>query len=148
MFKLFGAGRFLEAHVEDWVLETWAWLLTEFGGMDRLRRAPLVLPIRDFFPPTQTTGHARALYLFEQVKRWSGLAEWPCELEAFDRPVGGRVAHVGAIKRGGAANGTFRTTENRAIISYASDLVSQPERLIATFAHELAHYLLLVHMTH
>ena len=38
MFKLFGAGRFLEPDVEDWVLETWAWLLTEFGGLGQLRQ--------------------------------------------------------------------------------------------------------------
>ena len=143
MFKLFGGGRFLEADVEDWLLETWAWLLTEFGGMDRLRRAPLVLPTREFFPPTETTGHARALYLFGRIKVMTGMVDWPCELEAFDRPVGGRVAQVGALKRGGSANGTFRTTDNRAIISYASDLVDQPMRLIATLTHELAHYLLL-----
>jgi hypothetical protein len=143
MFKLFGGGRFLEADVEDWVLETWAWLMTEFGGMDRLRRAPLVLPTRDFFPLTETTGHARALYLFDRIKLMTGMVDWPCELEAFDRPVGGRIAQVGAIARGGSANGTFRTVENRAIVSYASDLVAQPMRLIATLAHELAHYLLL-----
>jgi hypothetical protein len=143
MFGLFRAGRFLEAGVEDWVLETWAWLLTEFGGLGRLRQSALVLPTRDFFPPTDTVGDARALYLFQQVKLWAGLADWPCELEAFDRPAGARVAQVGAIRHGKSANGTFRIVENRAVISYASDLVSQPAQLIATLAHELAHYLLL-----
>ena len=142
MFKLFGPGRFLDADVEDWLLETWAWLLTELGGLERLRQAPLVLPSRDFFPPTETVGHARALYLFQQVKLWSGLAEWPCELESFDRPAGGLVAQVGALQRGKSANGTFRTPDNRAIVSYAGDLVTQPAKLIATLAHELAHYLL------
>ena len=122
MFKLFGGGRFLEADIEDWVLETWAWLLTEFGGMERLRRSPLVLPTREFFPLTETEGHARALYLFDRVKLMTGLRDWPCELEAFDRPRGAQVAQVGAIRHGGSANGTFRTTDNRAIISYTSDL--------------------------
>lgn len=142
MFKLFGAGRFLEAEIEDWVLETWAWLMTEFGGMERLQRAPLVLPTREFFPPTETEGHARALYLFDRIKLLSGLADWPCELEAYDRPRGAQVAQVGAIRHGGSANGTFRTTGNRVIVSYASDLVGQPVQLIGTLAHELAHYLL------
>ena len=143
MFKLFGSGRFLKADVEDWVLETWAWLMTAFGGMDRLRHAPLVLPTKDFFPPTETAGHARALYIFERIKLMSGLGDWPCELEAFDRPRGARLALIGAIQHGKSANGTFRTTDNRAIVSYASDLVSQPVKLIATLAHELSHYLLL-----
>jgi hypothetical protein len=144
MLKLFGKGRFLEADVEDWLLEAWAWLLTEFGGMDRLRRSPMVRPTREFFPPTDTKGHARALYLFDQVKLWAGLKSWPCELEAFDRPTGVRVAETFAIRHGKSAHGTFRTTDNRAIVSYASDLVDHPMRLIATLAHELSHYRLLV----
>ena len=72
MFKLFGGGRFLEADIEDWVLETWAWLLTEFGGMERLRRSPLVLPTREFFPLTETEGHARATGF---VNNWTPTAK-------------------------------------------------------------------------
>jgi hypothetical protein len=112
--------------------------------MERLGRSTLVLPTREFFPPTETEGHARALYLFNQVKLWVGLRDWPCELEAFDRPRGAQLAQIGAIQHGKSANGTFRTSDNRAIVSYASDLVNQPVKLIATFAHELSHYLILV----
>src|ERR1700744_6101828 len=139
MFRLFGKARFLEADVEDWVLETWAWLLREFGGLERLRRSPMVLPTREFFPPTDTKGHARALYLFELVKHWSGLRDWPCELEAVDRPTGVGLSDPLVIQRGKGAAGPFRTTDNRAIVSYASDLVDQPMKLIATLAHELSH---------
>src|SRR6185312_10014998 len=117
-FKLFGKARFLDADTEDWVLETWAWLLTEFGGMERLRHSRLVLPTRDFFPLTETTGHARALYLFDQVRRWFGMLDWPSDLEAFDRPQGVRLAQVGAMQHGKSANGTFRTSDDRVIVSY------------------------------
>jgi len=140
---LFGKSRFLDSDVEDWVIETWGWLLTELGGMRRLQQTPMVLATRDFFPPTETTAHARAVYLFERTKLWCGLRDWPCELEAHARPRGHQVALVGAIQHGQSANGTFRIAGNRAIVSYADDLVDQPKKLIATFAHELCHYVLL-----
>ncbi len=141
MLSLFGKPRFLDADIEDWCLETWAWLMSHFGGMQRLRASPAVVPTREFFPPTETEGHARALYIFDLVKRLVGLESWPCDLEAHDRPASSQhVALVGAVSVGGSASGTFRMAEGRAVVSYASDLVTEPRRLIATFAHELAHY--------
>jgi hypothetical protein len=143
MFGLFGKSRFLDADVEDWCLETWAWLMVNLGGMERLKRTPLVIPTREFFPPTEAEGHERALYIFGLIKSLMGVADWPCELEAYDRPEADqRVGLVAQVRVGGAPSGTFRVQNGKAIISYASDLVRQPRQLIATLAHELAHYLL------
>jgi hypothetical protein len=149
MFGLFGKSRFLEADVEDWSLETWAWLMTSFGGMERLRAAPIVIPNRTFFPPTETEGPERAAYLFDRVKVLMGMMDWPCELETYDRPTGAqRVGYYAMIQHGRSAHGAFRISDGRPWISYASDLVSQPKLLIATLAHELAHYLLATAKSH
>ena len=138
---LFGKSRFLEADVEDWVLEAWAWLLTHLGG--RLRYAPLVTATKDYFPPTETVGHERALYVFDRVKTLMGMPDWACELEPFDRlDTEQRVGYYAKLQRGGSAHGTFRIEEGKVIISYASDLTDQPRQLIATLAHELSHYLI------
>jgi hypothetical protein len=45
---LFGKSRFLDADVEDWTLEAWAWLMTNLGGMERLRHARLGTATKDF----------------------------------------------------------------------------------------------------
>ena len=143
MFGLFGKARFLDADVEDWVLETWAWLMTHLGGMQRLTAAPLVVPSHAFFPPTEAEGHDRAVYIFGLIQTLMGLSNWPCDLEAYERPSGRqRVGQYAAIQHGGSAHGTFRIEDNRVIITYAADLVEQPRKLIATLAHELSHYLL------
>jgi hypothetical protein len=143
MFGLFGKSRFLDADVEDWCLETWGWLMTNLGGMGRLSRTPLALPSREFFPPTEAEGHALALYVFGRIKTLMAIDDWPCELESYDRPEDGqRVGYYAKLQRGKSANGTFRIEEGKVIISYASDLLAQPRQLIATLAHELAHYLL------
>jgi hypothetical protein len=143
VFGLFGKSRFLDADIEDWCLETWAWLMAHLGGMQRLQTTTLALPTRAFFPPTETEGHERALYILGLVKAQMGMAEWDCELEPYDRPTGRqRVGHYAAVQHGKSAHGTFRIEDNRVIISYATDLLDQPRRLIATLAHELSHYLL------
>ena len=58
--KLFGGGRFLDEDLEDWQLETWAWLMRHLGGMAHLAGTPLVLPTKDFFPPSGAEGHDKA----------------------------------------------------------------------------------------
>jgi hypothetical protein len=141
MVRLFGDGRFLDAEIEGWVLETWAWLLKASSGWEQMKSTRLVLPTRDFYPPTQTTGHDRALYVFELTRRFMFLDDWPVELEAFERlPRHQRVGTYAALQRGESASGTFRVEDGRAIITYATDLVDDPRRLIATLSHELAHY--------
>jgi hypothetical protein len=141
---LFGPRTFLEEGLEEWCLEAWAWLMRNLGGMSRLGTTPLVMANKDFFPPTTTEGAARGAYLFERVKGHMGMADWPCELESYDRaPIGARLGEFWSVNSH-APSGTFRIEDGRAIISYASDLVQDPRHLIGVFAHELSHYLLAI----
>jgi hypothetical protein len=143
MFGLFGKSRFLDAEIEDWVLEAWAWLMSNIGGMSKLSQAPLILASRDYFPPTETVGHDRALYVFEQVKHWMGMDGWPVELQPVERlEAVQRIGHYAALERQGSASGTFRIEDGQVFITYATDLVDNPRQLIATLSHELSHYLL------
>jgi hypothetical protein len=140
---LFGKSTFLESDLEDWSLETWAWLMRNLGGMARLRAAPLVVPSRDYFPPSETVEHERAVYLFELVKKHMGMEGWSCELEARSRPpMNAQVGEFWHVRSGSRPNGTFRIDEGQPIVSYATDLVAKPADLIATLAHELSHYLI------
>src|SRR6185295_13384719 len=109
VFGLFGKSRFLDADTEDWCLETWAWLMRNLGGMQRLSQMVLITPSREFFPPTETEGHDRAVYIFGLVKHLMGLGNWPCEFEAFDRLRGNPLLNpIAVIQTSGAPNGTFR----------------------------------------
>jgi hypothetical protein len=144
MLGLFGKSRFLDADIEDWCLETWAWLLTNLGGLKRQREMQLVLATREFFPPTDAEGHARALYIFERVKLWMGMKDWACELHADERGEHfQRLGTFAALQHSRRApNGTFTIEDGQVIITYAVDLLAHPRRLIATLSHELAHYLI------
>jgi hypothetical protein len=140
---LFGKSTFLEKELEAWSLETWAWLMRNLGGMARLKRTPLVLANKDFFPVTQTEGAERGRYVFDMVRRWMGIGDWACALESYERPPAN--AHLGGlaiVKGPSAPSGTFRIVDGQPVVSYALDLVDQPRVLIATLAHELSHYMM------
>lgn len=141
---LFGKPRFLDVDLEDWSFATWGWLMRYRGGMARIAKTQWVLPTREFFPPTDAKGHARAEHMFRCVKTHMGMAEWPCRLASFDRVrPDQRVAEVGVVRVATQPNGLFWLDDDgRANIEYAADLIDQPLVLAATFAHELAHYLL------
>lgn len=143
---LFGGRTFLDPEVEAWHLDVWATLIERFGEGVSIVDTPVALPTRAFFPPTEATGHARAEHIFDCVRTIMGMpsTDWPCTLvQQPRRTTGDRVAEFVRIGGGEAPNGTFRVDADGAIlITYAPDLIDDPMGLVATLAHELAHYLL------
>ena len=98
---------FLEPELEAWHLEAWRWLLARKAGPGLATR-PLVLPAREFFPPTGATGQGKALHVFDQVKRHAGMAEWGCRLMAQPCEPGLRLGALVSLRRGQpSAAGTF-----------------------------------------
>lgn len=140
---VFNRARFLDADIEDWHLETWRRLLERLGGF---QHSQLVTPTRDFFPPTEAKGHARAEHVFGCVKAAMGMQDWSCRLEAQPEwSAHDRIGEFHYVQSAPAPNGTFRVENGEVIISYAPELADKPWDLVATLAHELAHYLLLEH---
>jgi hypothetical protein len=126
----------------DWLLACTAWLVPILGGKEAVQRARLILP--DHFPDPSARGHARAVELFDQVRALAGMVEWPCDLVAGQEERPTRIAEGLALKHEtrGPPLGTFGSSGNRITITYMPSLLQQPANLVATFAHELAHYLL------
>lgn len=138
---MFGLNRsFLDRDVEDWHIECWAWLIRCGGGVEQLRESALILPSRDHFPPTDLKGHNKAKYIFDIVLQYCGMQNWPVKLQA-QRGLAHRVATFGVVQNPGVPAGTFQSGHGTAQITYAPEDVSDPVSLIATFAHELGHYL-------
>jgi hypothetical protein len=139
---LLGKSWFLDRDLEPWCLDTWAWFMRNLGGIERLKTTALATPSRDFFPPSDATGDARAEHIFECVKRAMRMETWPCVLEPYDRrESNARVGEYWFLNGGNAPNGTFRYDEIGAVlISYARDLLNDPAHLVGTLAHELCHF--------
>lgn len=132
--------------------EEWEWLLAGFKWLDRefpdlAQGRTLALPDRNCFPPLVSEGPERGKELLGQVQALAGMADWPVELIPVNPPRRGAINAVAALQSGSGACGTFRfarTAEGLPIaeIRYTVDQIDKPVGLVATFAHELAHYLL------
>lgn len=132
----------VDADEFDWLLACTAWLIPVLGGREAVQAHRLILP--DHFPDPTARGHARAVELFDQVRNFVGMGDWPCNLVAGEEERETRIADGLALKHesGAPPLGTFGRSGNGITISYRPSLLLQPENLVATFAHELAHYLL------
>lgn len=144
MLNLFGPRLKIDADELEFQLATFKWLEQSFGPV---REAP-VLPTLAFFPASRNKGDAKIADLFGRVKEAAGMADWPCELQ---RGEGERPAHVGTgllLRHEGASPpcGTFEVRDGeggaKVVITWSPSLADDPTALIATFAHELGHYLM------
>jgi hypothetical protein len=144
MFGLFKPKLAISDDEFEWMLACTKWFALEFEGMERLRQTPLVRSHPDFFPPSSTKGKARALEIFEQVKAHADMIEWQCDLLEGESDPDPHVATGIVLQRQGpsAPAGTFGALDGRATVTYDPIQLNAPHDLVATFAHELAHYLM------
>jgi hypothetical protein len=141
-FSLFGPRLPIDGEELEFQLATFKWLSAEFA---EFAAAPLVLPTPDVFP---SNGRRGVETLFDEVRAAARMADWPCKLEAGtrNREVDAGNAHL--IRQSGAPApcGTFEIVDGPdgrcAVITYNPGLVNETEAMIATFAHELGHYLM------
>jgi hypothetical protein len=129
----------------QWQFDTFEWLLRQAGGLERLGRTPLVLPNDEFFPDKGLRGAQGVRVLFDRVRGHAGMSDWPCRLEAQEPDPELRVGdHVRVEHSHQAPAGTFSRHGSRhsaPVITYDPQTAGDPMALVATFAHELAHYL-------
>lgn len=138
---LFGPSRPIDRDEFEWLLACFAWFDRTLGARDNADGfvPRLALPSDPEFAQAATASD-----LFGAVKRGAGLETWECRLvqgEARRDPIETGLA-TGVISDNHAL-GTFQVEGNTPVIHYDPGLLRDPEALIATFAHELAH--LVVH---
>lgn len=142
---IFGAKRPVDPEEWEWLLAGFKWLEREFPQLQISRT--LILPTKDYFPPVESDGAARGEEIMRQVQLLAGMAAWPIHLEGVERAPATPLNNVAAVQHGEGAAGTFRLkrTADGAVcaeIRYDLDQLNNPSGLVATFAHELSHYLL------
>ena len=142
MFGFFKRTPLIEPAVMDWQFDCFEWLLKNTGGFKVFSETVLVQPSSQFFPQHGMTGPELAEALFLQVKEYAGMSDWPCKLEAQDEDPNPVVAPTLVVQDAPSAPaGTFSAMAEGVVITYNPGSISDPMSLIATFAHELSHYL-------
>lgn len=143
MLGIFKSKPFLCSEDTEFQIATYRWLLKNFGGKHFFEDTKLILPTREFFPSKVKNEKDAAIKTFEMVKKYAGMEEWPCKLEAQEADLETHIAPTLVIKNVPSSPlGTFEAKKNNEIvITYNPALVNNPTQLVATYAHELAHYL-------
>lgn len=138
-------SRLIDRDIEDWVFENWALLHQNFGPQKPLANTPLIQPKPGVFGAAEKSARATGKNIFETVRKLAGMADWPVELESFESQKIAQVSefhHLNPSEQSPA--GLFISDgQETPIIRYDIALVEKPAQLIATFAHELSHMLLL-----
>jgi hypothetical protein len=142
---LFSRKSLLDPDILGWQLDVFEWLTGSFGWRGEDSGAPLVLPTADFFPSRGLAGHELARDVFDSVKRFAGLAEWPCDLVAQEEDLPTHLGQgIAQVNSASSPLGTFRFPEGESevvTITYNPRVLEDRVSLVATFAHELGHYL-------
>lgn len=142
MFNWFKTSPLLSEEDAIFHVEIWKWLLKHYGGTDFFQDTRLVLPTQEFFPTQVHSEHDIASSTFESVKLHAGMAEWKCQLVEQESDPNIHIAPTVQIQNlTPSPAGTFQFNQQDAMISFDPNLIHTPEKLVATFAHELSHYL-------
>lgn len=131
----------LDAGQTAWQFECFDWLLRHTGGQEALRSRRLILPTPEFFPqragtirpsPKRSSSRSRC------TPAWmGGRASCSCRKAIPTRWSRRMRSCKGRPSR---RRVPIRALGESALITYHPDQLANPLALVATFAHELAHY--------
>jgi hypothetical protein len=143
MFDLFGKPRpLLEDASAQWLFDGFAWSLQHFDAPLFFRDTLLVLPDNRHFPGRADTVEGMANLIFDQVKRYAGVSHWPTRVVL---PNSCSIVESPQVQIKGALRGPSGIADPQAtshlLIPYNPQQLNNPEGLIASFAHVLAHHL-------
>lgn len=126
----------------EWQFDLYAWAMRQFGGELLMRHTQLVTPTNQYFPGRVDSVPAMARLVFEQVREYALMRHWPCRLlpqSEYDPVPQPWVAITGAPRIPQAARPPLDAEP--LLVTYDPSQVGNPQALIASFAHTLAHYL-------
>ncbi len=142
MFGIFKKKAVLSQKDILFQIETYKWLMKHFGGDDFYVDTALILPTQEYFPSEVSNKNEAAMKTFLQVKKYAGLECWDCVLVQQENDPDPKVGPTLLVQGADSSPlGTFSVNNETVQITYNPSLLRQPTQLVATFAHELAHYL-------
>ncbi len=126
----------------QWQFDLYDWALRHFDSGIFYQHTLVVEPSERFFPGRADSPQGMAELVFDHVRRHAALSHWPCEVVPNHLNLGpNRVLVDGAPRQVDGKEPEGVTPQQRLTIQYLPDMVRNPESLIASFAHQLAHYL-------
>lgn len=127
----------------QWLFDLYEWALRNFDADIFFNQTCLVVPTNRYFPGHADSTEEMAQLIFNKVREYAALKHWPCHLTTQQscavQPA--RIAVSGTLRDMKGIEPEGVDEEQRLVILYDPRQVRNPEAIIASFAHTLAHYL-------
>ncbi|MCU7938677.1 MAG: hypothetical protein KZQ64_16205 [gamma proteobacterium symbiont of Bathyaustriella thionipta] len=133
----------LDEESVQWQFDLFEWALRNFNADIFFNQTTLVEPSNKYFPGEANSSEEMAQIIFDKVREYAALTHWPCRLTTEQSCVTqpARIALSGAVRNMQGIEPVAAPYEARLPILYDPRQVKNPEAIIATFAHTLAHHL-------
>jgi hypothetical protein len=144
MFGLLKNKPVLDAESTQWMLDVYAWSLHNFDAEIFYQHTVLVEPSNRFFPGRENSELGMANLIFDRVKHYAAVSHWPTSVvdhASCSIPDSEQIVIGGPLRLPDGSMDQSISQEKRLLIPYNPQQINNPEGLIATFAHTLAHYL-------
>lgn len=144
MFGLVGKQKVVDEAMVEWLFDTFEWSLLNFDPEVFYRESRLVIPSNEHFPGRVNSVDGMAQLIFDHVKTYAGMQHWPFVVmnqAACAVPAPSPIRIQGALRGSRGVPQQPAEGMSHLVVSYDPALVSNPEALIASYAHALAHYL-------
>ncbi|NOX08892.1 MAG: hypothetical protein GXP22_05295 [Gammaproteobacteria bacterium] len=145
MFGLFSKREVLTEDAIEWLFDGFAWALRNFDRDVFFNETILVTPSNKHFPGRVDSVEGMASLIFEQVKVYAGMKHWPCRLidqsRVSEPPQQVKVLINGRIRGAGGLELDAVDEDHKLLVAYNPHQINDPEGMVATYAHTLAHYL-------
>jgi hypothetical protein len=142
VFGIFQAKPVLDHVARQWLLDAYAWALSNFNAQVFFKQTPLVLPTNEHFPGRGSSVEEMAGLILEQVKTHSGVKNWPCRLYDATQAMPATTPRL-VLQGPPRTPGTdiAIADADALVIPYNPHQVSKPQALIASYAYVLAYYM-------
>lgn len=147
MFGLFNSEAPLDEASVEWLFDIYGWSLRNFGKALFFDETLLIQPNNKYFPGNVTSTEEMAELILKQVKHYANLSHWPTravdqnQCSTNDPSQQQRLVIDGAVRVTNGAVDESLPEDQRLPINYDPVMLNNPETLIASDAHILAHYL-------
>ena len=125
-------------------MDAFAWALENFDADYFHQHTVLVEPSNKFFPGRVDSQQGMAELIFDRVKAYAGVSHWPTRVQDASSCViesTPTIEITGNMREVDGKEDPNLPAEQRLLIPYNPQQISNPEGMIASFAHTLAHYL-------
>ncbi|OCQ20097.1 hypothetical protein A7985_16795 [Pseudoalteromonas luteoviolacea] len=145
MLSIFKSKPLLEESESQSILDLFLWAVEHFDSDYFLQKTQIVQPTEQFFPDRVTSVEDMASSVFQRVRDYAGLTQWPIQLSPPQlMPMQQTFPHF-AFANGLRGDGLelIQAPLQAVAVSYNPNQINQPQDLVASMAGSMA--LMLIH---